>query len=116
MGKERFGGILRELSNLLGMSSTEKEILSLLLSAKKKLRIGEIIERLGRSERAVRSRIKTLHERELIEREPVTTESGQKAYQYFATSLSEMPRKARNEILDRLKTLEKRIENVESEK
>lgn len=115
MNENRYESLLTELSGLLRMSATEKEILALLLETREKLRIEEIIKRLERSERAVRKRIMKLHEMKLIDRECTTTDNGQQAYQYFATPLKNIIRKVREKISSRLTNLENKARSLRGE-
>lgn len=104
--------ILSELSSILELSSTEKEILALLLKTEEKLRIDDVVDRIERSERAIRGRMKSLHDINLVRRESITTENGQKAYRYFAPPVSNLIRRAKREITFRLHELENRIEEM----
>ncbi|MEA1904316.1 MAG: HTH domain-containing protein [Candidatus Hadarchaeota archaeon] len=102
-------GLLAELSGLLGMSTTDREILALLLRTKKKLYVSEITAWLKRSERAVRGRLGFLHRMGLVRREPVITKRGKRAYRYFTLQTHELIKSAREEMLRRLHRLERRL-------
>lgn len=105
-------GLLVELSGLLRMSATDREILALLLRTKKKLCVSEITARLKRSERAIRERLGSLHGMGLVRREPVITKRGKRAYRYFALRTHELIKSARKEMLRRLHRLERRTKKV----
>lgn len=107
MGGGKLGDLLAELSSLLKMSTTDREILALLLRTKEKLCISEITARLRRSERAVRERLGSLHRMRLVRREQVTTKKGKRAYQYFRLRTHELIKSARKEMLRRLRRLER---------
>ncbi len=102
-------GLLAELSGLLRMSTTDREILALLLRTKKKLCISEIMARLKRSERGVRERLGSLHRMGFVRREPVVTKRGKRAYRYFTLRAHELIKSAREEMLRRLHRLERRL-------
>ncbi|KXB03464.1 hypothetical protein AKJ47_02195 [candidate division MSBL1 archaeon SCGC-AAA261G05] len=112
MSGREFESLAAEISTLLNLSTTEEEILSLLLRTKKKLRIEEITDQVKRSERGVRERLKSLHKKGLIDREWMITDSGQKAHQYFVIHARDLIKKVKKETSRRVQKIEKRARKI----
>jgi len=98
-----------EISNILGISTTSRKILNLLVRTKKKLSVSEIITRTKRSERSVRAHLKVLTKLKLIRREMAITKKGRLAYRYFVLRAGDLVKSVRKEILRRLHGLEKNV-------
>lgn len=103
---------IAEISDILGISTTGRKILSLLVITKKRLSVPEIIARTKRSERSIRTHLKALTKLKLIRREMTITRKGRLAYRYFALRASDLVKSVRKETLGRLRKLERRAKGI----
>lgn len=98
---------IAEISDILGMSGTDRKILNLLVRTKKKFTVTEITSKIKRSERSVKERLKNLTKLKLVRREITTTKKSRLAYRYFALHVSDLVKLVREETLRRLRRLER---------
>lgn len=103
---------IAEISDILGINTTGRKILNLLVRAKKRLSVQEIIARTKRSERSIRTHLKALTELKLIRREITITRKGRLAYRYFVLRASDLVKSVRRETLGRLRKLERRARGI----
>lgn len=101
----RTRGLIAEISGLLNIRSTGREILEALAESREGLLVSEIIERIGRSERAVRAHLKKLLKIRLIRRKKVFTQGGKCAYCYIIAHARELVKSTRAEVAKQLQRL-----------
>lgn len=110
MAKEkRIDIVLAETSNILRIGNTDRKILKLLINARRKLSVTEIMTRVKKSERMVRERLKELSDMGLVRREIHFTRKGKRAHLYFVLHLKDLVESIRKEVLRRLSKLKKGI-------
>lgn len=110
--KERELSSIAEISDILGISTTGRKILSLLVRTKKRLSVSEIIVRTKKSERSIRTHLKALTKLRLVRREMTITRKGRLAYRYFVLRASELVKSVRRQTLRRLRRLEARTRGI----
>ncbi|NJE54678.1 transcriptional regulator [Thermococcus sp. 21S9] len=100
---ERLEALLRSL----GVKKTELKIYRLLLEKKRPMRVTEIVQELGISERSVREHVLSLYRRGMLRRELI--QQGWLGYTYTAVSPSELLENLKNYILERINEIEKEL-------
>jgi len=106
--KEKLPGTApMEICDIFSIGPTGRGILDLLMRTRKKLSVSEITACVNRSERAVRTHLKSLFDLGLVCRERSVTRHGKVAHKYFAPRAKDMVKSARREMLKRLHNLEK---------
>lgn len=103
--------LIAEISEILGVSATGKKILEALIKTGKKLSVQEMAQMIKRSERSIREHLGHLTRLGLIGKEIVVTKNGRLAYRYSALTEGDLIKSARNEVLKRLRRLERRASN-----
>jgi len=111
MSDGELGGLLASLSSVLGISTTGREILGLLIRTKKKFTVAEIIPRLRRSERSIRGHLSSLSRMGLVRKESIITKRGRRVHRYSAARLGNLVRAVRREASRRLRKLERHAKN-----
>ena len=103
---ERLEALLRSL----GLKKTELRIYRLLLEKKKPMRVTEIVQELGISERSVREYVLSLYRRGMLRRELI--QQGWLGYTYTAVSPSELLENLKRYIIERINELEKEFKGT----
>ena len=104
---KRFDSLLLEISGILRLSATSREILHLLTRTKKKLSVADIRSKIHRSERAVRMEIGKLSKGGLIERRLYRTRHGRIACCYSMPHIQDLVKSTRKAVLRRLSGLKR---------
>ncbi|MBC7219806.1 MAG: ArsR family transcriptional regulator [Hadesarchaea archaeon] len=99
--------MIHEAAKILGIKSTGKRILDLLVRTEKRLTVAEIVAGTKRSERAVKEHLKRLVDLKLVQREISVTERGRLAYRYFRLHSDDFLKAVKREVLRRLHKLKK---------
>jgi predicted transcriptional regulator len=97
--------LILEISRILGMGATSREILHLLARTKKKLSVHEICLKIHRSERAVRMELGKLSKSRLIKKEWHRTRHSRIACRYSMPSIQDLIKSTRKAVLKRLRGL-----------
>jgi len=103
------GGYLRflkEAVNIIDLSRTDFEILKALHEGKHLL-ISEIVERIKRSERHIRERLKILQENGFLKKEIEVLNNKRLAYRYSLRSLDNIGREIQNKLLKKIDAINK---------
>ncbi|WP_461865280.1 helix-turn-helix domain-containing protein [Thermococcus sp.] len=106
------GDIYEKLENLLrslGLKKTELKIYRLLLDKNKPMRITEIKEELGISERSVREHVLSLYRKGLLKRELI--QQGWLGYVYTATAPAEFLEKLKHRIVTKINEIERELKD-----
>ena len=100
---------LEGLLKTLGFKKNELRIYLLLLEKKAPMRIAEIKEELGISERSVREHVLNLYRRGALKRELI--QRGWLGYVYSAVSPPELLAKLRENVIKKINEIEKELKN-----
>jgi len=109
MRGKRLDPLLLEISSILRLSATSREILHLLMRTKKKLSVADIRSRIHRSERAVRMELGKLSKSGLIERGLHRTRHGRIACYYSMLHVQDLVKSTRKAVLRRLSRLKRHL-------
>ncbi|WP_461863825.1 helix-turn-helix domain-containing protein [Thermococcus sp.] len=107
--------IYEKLENLLrslGLKKTELKIYRLLLDKNQPMRITEIKEELGISERSVREHVLSLYRKGLLKRELI--QRGWLGYVYTATAPAEFLERLKHRLMTKINEIEKELKNGEN--
>ena len=107
----RLKGLIPLLSDIFHLPETGNLIIQALSTYRKALSVREIVSRVGRSERSVRSALSGLVEKGLLQRRIRVTENKRLSYSYFLGPRDRLVKAARREVLNQLERLE-RIEGT----
>ncbi len=100
---------IEELLKTLGFKKNELRIYRLLLEKKSPMRITEIKEELGISERSVREHVLNLYKRGVLRRELI--QRGWPGYVYSAVSPAELLARLRENVVKKINEIEKELKN-----
>ncbi|ASJ02849.1 transcriptional regulator [Thermococcus profundus] len=100
---EKLEGLLKSL----GFKKTELRVYRLLLERKRPMRITEIQQELGISERSVREHVLNLYRKGVLKRTLI--EQGWLGYVYTATSPRELIERIKESIITKINEIEKEI-------
>lgn len=100
------------VTEIFSLPETSHQIIKVLCSCRKALSVKEIVDRVKRSERSVRSALGGLVSNGLLLRNVSITVSKRLAYKYTLGPLDRLVKVARSEILNRLETLERLEERL----
>lgn len=108
MRDKRLDPLLLEISSILRLSATSREILHIVTRTKRKLSVADIRSKIHRSERAVRMELGKLSKSGLIERGLCRTKYGRMAYYYYSMPhVQDLVRSTRTAVLRRLRGLKR---------
>ena len=97
---------LKEAVHVIDLSRTDFEILKALYEGKHLL-ISEIVERIKRSERHIRERLKILHENGFLKKDIEVLNNKRLAYRYSLTSVDNIGREIQIKLLKKIDAIDK---------
>ncbi|MBP1911477.1 transcriptional regulator [Thermococcus stetteri] len=103
---------LEALLRSLGVKKTELKIYKLLLEKKRPMRVTEIVDELGISERSVREHVLNLYRKGMLKRELI--QQGWLGYTYTAVSPSELLSRIKQNILEKINELEMELREAKN--
>ncbi|WCN27807.1 transcriptional regulator [Thermococcus kodakarensis] len=103
---------LEALLKSLGVKKTELRIYRLLLEKKRPMRVTEIVNELGISERSVREHVLSLYRKGMLRRELI--QQGWLGYTYTAVSPHELLARIKQNILEKINEIEMELREAKN--